>query len=141
MTSSSRVTAQFTRFIVANSFAAAANIGVKFGSFFLVGDPLSVVLGFLAGLSTSYMLCRNYVFQTVGSPRYGEMARFTGINLVGLAITFWTYQTVLALLSRMSPVPTGPLSLQTIAHGLGVAAPILLSFVAQKTLTFRQRIH
>jgi putative flippase GtrA len=140
MTPSNRVTAQFTRFVLANTFAAAANIGIKFGSFFLVGDPLSVVLGFLAGLSTSYVLCRSYVFHVIGKPKYGEVARFTGVNLVGLAITFWTYQTVLANLRSLPALSTGPLSLQTIAHSLGVAAPIALSFVAQKTLTFRQRI-
>lgn len=135
------ISTQFLRFVLANVVAAAVNIGTKLASSFLMADPLAVLTGFCAGLSTSYLLCRNYVFQPVGGIRLIEVARFTGVNLAGLAITYATYRQMLNLLQGSGGLDPGLPSTQTLAYAIGVAAPVFLSFLAQKTLTFRQRLN
>ncbi len=132
---------QFLRFIAANCVAALANIVTKLVSSFLLIDPLAVLVGFCVGLSTSYLLCRNFVFQPTTGSKLSELARFTGVNLAGLGITYGVYRQMLATLHGSLHLDTSRMSTQALAHTIGVGAPVILSFVAQKTLTFRQRLN
>lgn len=134
------LSAQFLRFVLANSFAAGVNILTRFLGSLVMLDAWAVVAGFCAGLSTSYLLCRVFVFQAVSRASMAEVLRFTVINLLALALTWLVYQLSLQwLVSAQIGSATNP-TLRTSAHALGVAAPVLFSFVAQKTFTFRQRL-
>jgi putative flippase GtrA len=136
-----RVSGQFLRFLAANIVAALANISAKLASSFFIADPLAVLAGFCAGLSTSYVLCRNYVFAPSSGSQISEAARFTGVNLAALGITYGTYRQMLNLLHGSAGLDPSQLSTQTLAHAVGVGAPVIFSFLAQKTLTFRQRLN
>lgn len=131
---------QFIRFIAANTVAAGANIGVKAISGSMVADALSIVFGFIAGLSTSYLLCRSIVFHAAKKAHLSEAARFALINLCGLAITFMIYYVLLMFLSKIPGFALSQQSQKVVAYTGGVAAPMLLSFLLQKTFTFRQKI-
>jgi putative flippase GtrA len=132
---------QFIRFLVANTFAALVNIITRLlGSLFLL-DGWAVVAGFCAGLSTSYILCRRYVFRSNATPpTWAEVLRFVVINLFALLLTWavyrFTLQGILSFTRSVSPDQW----MRTAAHTIGVAAPVFFSFAAQKTFTFRQRI-
>jgi len=129
---------QFARFVAANSLAAMANIATKLVSGFVLIDPLAVLAGFCVGLSTSYLLCRRFVFQSTTRTQFSELAKFTAVNLAGLGITYSTYRHMLIILHDSARLdPTLPTT-QTLAHAIGVGAPVILSFIAQKTITFRQ---
>ncbi|MFZ4804338.1 MAG: GtrA family protein [Synechococcus lacustris] len=132
---------QFLRFLVANGIAALANIATKLATSFLIADPLAVLAGFCVGLGSSYLLCRNYVFQPSSGSQLLEAARFTGVNLAALGITYGTYRQMLPLLQASAGLDPGQPSTQTLAHAIGVAAPVIFSFLAQRTLTFRQRLN
>lgn len=136
-----RLSGQFMRFVAANVVAAIANISAKLASSFFIADPLAVLAGFCVGLSTSYLLCRNYVFAPSNGSQFSEAARFTGVNLAALGITYGTYRQMLHLLHGFAGLDTSQHSTQTLAHAVGVGAPVIFSFLAQKTLTFRQRIN
>jgi putative flippase GtrA len=131
---------QFFRFLLANSFAAFVNIMTRLVGSFIVFDAWAVVAGFCAGLSTSYLLCRGFVFRTVRRASVPEMLCFTGVNLLALLLTWLVYHLTLQWLVAARVGPATSWGLRTGAHALGVAAPVLFSFVAQKTFTFRQRI-
>ncbi|MEB3319089.1 MAG: GtrA family protein [Cyanobacteriota bacterium] len=141
MKPSRRLSAQFLRFVIANTLAAAANISIKLTSGFIVGDPLSILLGFTGGLTTSYLLCRQFVFDPGGRIKAAEIARFSAVNLAGLAITFLVYHHSYVALQKLIPPPQEATLLKTLAHTIGVVAPMVFSFFAQKTLTFRQHIY
>lgn len=136
-----QLSTQFLRFLAANIVAALTNIATKLVSSFLITDPLAVLAGFCAGLSTSYLLCRNYVFQPSSGSQFSELARFTGVNLAALGITYGTYRQMLHLLHGSAGLDPSQPSTQTLAHAVGVGAPVIFSFLAQKTLTFRQRLN
>ena len=132
---------QFARFVAANMVAAIANIATRLASGFLLIDPLAVLAGFCAGLSASYLLCRKFVFQPTNKPRISELAKFTAINLAGLGITYGTYRQMLLILHESARLDTNLPTTRTFAHAIGVGAPVLLSFIAQKTFTFRQSLN
>lgn len=129
---------QFLRFLLANTFAAMANIGTKLIASFVFSDAGAVIAGFLVGLSSSYLLCKGYVFQSSRTIRGGEVMRFTVINLMALLITYFTYKQVLAGLHLIAGLSQLDKRVQTTAHAIGVATPMVFSFIAQKTLTFQQ---
>ena len=134
-------TSQFIRFVAVNILAAMANIATKLVSGFVLNDLLAVFAGFCAGLSTSYLLCRRFVFQINKGPRISELAKFTSVNLAGLGITYFTYRQILLILQHSARWDPSLPTTQTLAHTIGVGAPVILSFIAQKTITFRQRLN
>ena len=134
------LSAQFLRFVLANSFAAITNIFTRLLASMVMLDAWAVVAGFFAGLSTSYLLCRGFVFQTLRRASLPEILRFTGINLLALVLTWLVYHLSLQWLVAARMGPATNQALRTTAHALGVAAPVFFSFMAQKTFTFRQRI-
>ena len=85
------LSAQFLRFVLANSFAAFINIITRLLGSLVMFDAWAVVAGFCAGLSTSYLLCRRFVFQTVRRASLPEVLIFTGINLLALLLTWLVY--------------------------------------------------
>jgi len=131
---------QFLRFVAANSLAAFINIITRLIGSLVMMDTWAVVAGFCAGLSTSYLLCRGFVFRTVRRVSLPEILRFTGINLVALVLTWLVYHLSLQWLVSAQIGSATNQTLRTGAHALGVATPVLFSFVAQKTFTFRQRL-
>jgi len=134
------LSSQFLRFVLANSLAAFINIIIRLLGSLMLFDAWAVVAGFCAGLSTSYLLCRGFVFQTVCRASIPEILRFTVINLLALALTWLVYHLSLQWLVAAGIGPATNQTLRTSAHALGVAAPVLFSFMAQKTFTFRQRL-
>jgi putative flippase GtrA len=134
------LSAQFLRFVLANSFAAGINIFTRFLGTLVMLDAWAVVAGFCAGLSTSYLLCRGFVFQAVSRATAAEVLRFTIINVLSLGLTWLVYHQSLQWLVSAQMGSANDQALRTSAHALGVAAPVLFSFVAQKTFTFRQRL-
>ena len=134
------LSAQFLRFVLVNSFAAFINIVTRLLSSLVIFDAWAVVAGFFAGFSTSYLLCRTFVFQTVRRASVHEIFRFTGVNVLALVLTWLVYYLSLQCLVAAQIGPATSQTLRRSAHALGVAAPVLFSFVAQKTFTFRQRL-
>lgn len=133
------LSSQFLRFIIANSFAAALNVTTRLLTSQILQDSLAVVAGFCVGLLTSYLLCRGYVFRTIRRASSPEIARFVFINLIALGMTWLAYHASLHWIMSLRGESTPSQQLRTGAHAFGVAAPVIFSFLAQKTYTFRQR--
>lgn len=131
---------QFLRFVLANSLAALTNIITRLTSSLIMLDTWAVAAGFCAGMLTSYVLCRRYVFQSIRRASLSEILRFTGINLIALVITWCVYYSCLKLFTALHLGSASNQAVRTSAHTLGVVAPVLFSFVAQKSFTFRQNI-
>ena len=129
--------AQLTKFVMAGGVAAAANIGSRIGFSILLPFPAAVVLAFVVGLLSAFVLFRLFVFpQTTGNQStFGQLWRFTLINLVALPQTFLVSMFLLHLMNRLG---VGG-SAETVAHSIGVIVPIVTSFLGHKYFSFASR--
>lgn len=127
-------TSQFARFLLTGGIAAVANVASRFGfSHFMPYVP-AIVLAFIVGLTTAFLLMRAFVFSTGVAPPVQQASYFVLVNLVGLVITVVVSVTVAKLASF---VLLDTRASEAIGHMVGVIAPVLLSFYAHKHLTFK----
>lgn len=127
---------EFRRFIVAGGLAAAANIGsrILFG-LWLAYLP-SILLAFSVGIGTAFLLNRFWVFANSGKHWTNEALWFIAVNLVGLLQTV----VISLLLARyLLPALGQEAGVDTTAHGVGVAVPIITSYLGHKHLSFGRR--
>ena len=126
---------QVPRFLAAGAFAALVNIAVRYALTPLVGYSASIVIAFVAGLTTAWLLFRAYVFGPSEGSRGAEYLRFTLVNLLALALV-WLVSVGLA--DYVLPAFGVGEIRDTIAHVIGVLSPIALSFVAHRRYSFRR---
>ena len=128
------------RFLLAGGLAALVNFGSRFVYSLFVDFSTAVVLAFITGLTTAFILNKLYVFTVSRNTVGQEMSWFLFINLLALAQT-WGLSVYLAqVLPGVLPVSGEPgrqLS-DAIAHGAGVLLPVFTSYLGHKYLTFRE---
>lgn len=127
-------TAQFLRFLAAGGLAAAANILSRIGFSHWFALPVAVVLAYLVGMATAFVLMRNYVFP---SGRSGLRRQITIFALVNIAAVFQTLVVTLLLADVILPWVGVRGQVDLMAHLAGVCVPIVTSFVGHKRWSFR----
>ena len=131
--------AQLTKFLVAGGIAAAANIGSRMGFSTVLPFSVAVVLAYVVGLLSAFVLFRLFVCpQSTGNEStLAQLWRFTLINLVALPQTFLVSMFLLHLMNRLGMGMGG--SAETVAHSVGVIVPIITSFLGHKYFSFASR--
>jgi putative flippase GtrA len=128
------------RFLVAGGLAALINFGSRFIYNIFVDFSTAVVLAFMTGLTTGYVLNKLFVFTTSRNSMAQEMWWFVLINMLALAQT-WGLSVYLADLLP-GHLPVAPASqkevAEAIAHGAGILLPVFTSYIGHKYLTFRE---
>lgn len=128
----------------------------KFGSFVLVGGlaagvnwvsrilmsgqglafEIAVVIAYLFGMVTAYLLSRMFVFEKSGRSFGSEIWRFTLVNLVALVVV-WVVSV--SLESWILPAIGWTWRPAEVAHGIGILCPVFTSYVGHKHFTFGQK--
>jgi len=124
----------FIRFVLAGGFAALVNVVSRLGYSELMPYAAAVVIAYLTGMATAYLLNRFLVFGPGDRGVPGEMLAFALVNLLAVAQTL-----AISLLLAYYALPTiGVVQhAETIAHVVGVIVPVFTSFVGHKYWTFR----
>ncbi len=125
---------QFVRFLVAGSFAAAINFGSRFLYSLFWSFEIAVVLAFVTGLTTGYLLSRFFVFHRSRHSALREMLLFFTVNMVALAQT-WLVSIYLA--DFLIGVSVRDDNAYALAHFTGICFPLVTSYFGHKYLTFR----
>jgi len=126
--------AKFVRFLVAGGIAALANIGSRIGfSAFLPYVP-SIVLAYLVGMLTAYVLNRIAVFGRGDRAIHEEFGWFAAVNVLAVAQTL---VISVALAWYLLPWLGVRAHAETIAHVVGVVVPVFTSYLGHKYWTFR----
>lgn len=125
---------QFISFLVTGGIAAAVNFGSRIVYSLWWNFSTAIVLAYLTGMATAFVLARLFVF-TDSSSRLGRSALlFALVNLIAIAQTWavsvWLATQVLPALGMRRHVPE-------IAHAVGVVVPVFTSFIGHKYLSFR----
>ena len=125
---------QFVRFLVAGTFAAAANFGSRFLYSLFWSFEIAVILAFATGLTTGYLLSRFFVFNRGRHSAAKEMLLFFAVNMVALAQT-WLVSIYLA--DYLIDNNIGDEMAYALAHFAGICCPLVTSYLGHKYFTFK----
>ena len=125
---------QFLAFLITGGLAAAVNFGSRILYNQWVEFSLAIILAYLTGMITAFLLARTFVF-TDGSQSVKRSATFfVLVNAVAVfqtwAISMLLAYYVLGWLSVTRFVPE-------IAHAVGVAVPVFTSYLGHKRWSFK----
>ncbi len=126
---------QVPRFLLAGGIAAAVNVTTRLATTPLLGYGWSIVLAYLVGLTTAWLLFRRYVFGPSSGHPAAEYLRFGLVNVVALAQVL---AVSVLLADYLFPYTGFTFHAQTVAHVIGVLSPIATSFFAHRAWTFRR---
>ena len=90
------ISAPFSRFMLAGGIAAGVNILSRIALSHLMSYGISIVVAYLIGMTTAYLLMRLFVFDASGSSVSHEYMRFGLVNLAAL-VQVWLVSEGLAV--------------------------------------------
>jgi putative flippase GtrA len=125
---------QFRRFLVTGGLAAGVNLGSRYLLNRVMPFGVAVVLAYLLGMVTAYLLARKYVFTDSQRHHLDSSLRFALVNVVGIA---QTTLVSIGLAEHVFPAVNFTWHAHDVAHLAGVVAPVFTSFVAHQRFTFR----
>lgn len=123
----------FARFLVSGSVAAGVNVLARIGLAEIVRYEVAVLIAYLAGMTTAYVLMRLFVFEASGRGARSELWRFVLVNMLAL-VQVWIVSVGLA--RWLFPASGFTLHADTVAHVIGVLFPVLTSYVGHKRFSF-----
>lgn len=129
---------QFVRFLLTGGVAAAVNILSRIALSLAIPFEVAVVLAYLVGMTTAYVLARLFVFDRSGAPVHHEYLRFAVVNVVAL-IQVWLVSVGLA--NWLFPAIGFTWYPELVAHMIGVISPVATSYYGHKLFTFRSQSH
>ena len=127
---------QFLKFLVTGGIAALVNLLSRYALNHVMSFEAAVVLAYLLGMATAYLLARRFVFDASGRSMASEVRRFVLVNLVALGFV-WVISVGLARV--VFPAIGMTWHADDIAHLIGVLAPAVTSYVGHRFYTFARK--
>jgi putative flippase GtrA len=124
---------EFFRFLWTGGLAAGVNLASRYVLNKGLSFEVSVVLAYLLGMLTAYVLVRQFVFKPSGRAVISELKRFAIVNAFSLVLV-WSISVGLA--RHLFPEIGFAFHPEDIAHFVGVAAPAVLSYYGHRAYTF-----
>ena len=123
---------QFAVFLLVGGFAALVNFTSRIGFSLFLPYPVAIVVAYLVGMITAYVLNRWIVFASTAAA-WGEPARFVLVNVLAVLQTF-----AISLLLNYIVLPWLDVAAyrEEIAHAVGVCVPVFTSYLGHKYWTF-----
>jgi putative flippase GtrA len=125
---------QFLAFLITGGLAAAVNFGSRILYNQWVEFSAAVILAYLTGMITAFLLARSFVF-TEGSQSVQRSATFfVLVNVVGFLQT-----GAISMLLAYDVLPWAGITrfVPEIAHAVGVAVPAFTSYLGHKRWSFK----
>lgn len=128
----------FFRFLLAGGTAALVNVGSRVLYSHVMGYLPSVVVAYLTGMVTAFVLNRYLVFDGRGGQAGRQFIAFVLVNGVAVAqtvaISFLLGEWLLPGVLRSASLA------QTVGHVVGVLVPVLTSYLGHKHFSFRKPV-
>lgn len=125
---------QFLVFLITGGLAAAVNFGSRILYNQWMGFSSAIILAYITGMITAFVLARRFVFTDSRQALHRSALFFVLVNGIAILQT-WGISMLLALyvlpalqITRFAP---------EIAHGIGVAVPVVTSYLGHKHWSFR----
>lgn len=128
-------TRQFLLFLIAGATAAAIHWLSRIWFNQYVDFSIALVLAYVVGIATAYVLNKRFVFTQSGRNVSAEIRWFVFFNLAAFPLV-WGASMVLAeyLIPRIG-ISWHP---REIAHAIAISLPLILNFYLHKFVTFRE---
>jgi putative flippase GtrA len=125
---------QFLAFLITGGLAAAVNFGSRILYNQWVEFSAAVILAYLTGMITAFLLVRSFVF-TKGSQSIQRSATFFVLVNVIAVLQAWGVSMLLAyyVLGWLGVTRFVP----EIAHAIGLAVPMFSSYLGHKRWSFK----
>lgn len=124
---------RFLLFVVMGGIAAVVNILSRVALNLAMPYEVAIVVAYLCGMTTAYVLNKMFVFASSGRRVHDEYTRFALVNLVAVA-QVWIVSVGLA---RLVFPPIGfTWHAETVAHVIGVIVPVFTSYFGHKHFSF-----
>jgi putative flippase GtrA len=125
---------EFMMFLLTGATAAAINFGSRILYNLWVDFSWAVVLAYLTGMITAFILAKLFVFKNSQQSVRRSVFYFILVNLVAI---LQTWAISMALAYYLFPLLGVTLFAPEIAHAVGVAVPVFTSYVGHKRWSFR----
>jgi len=126
---------EFTRFILVGGLAAFVNFVSRILLNTTYSFRVSVVLAYIIGMITAFILSKYIVFSPSGNHPLKEFIYFSLVNIVAI-IQVWIISVALA--ENLFPAINFSFFADEIAHFIGISFPILTSYFGHKYFSFRK---
>lgn len=126
---------EFMQFLVVGGFAALVNFVSRIIINEWVGYRLAVILAYLVGMLTAFILSKIYVFEKSGRHHWHELRDFTLVNLLAV-VQVWLISVGLA--EYLFPAMGYTFYAPEVAHLIGLAIPAVTSYLGHKHYSFRK---
>jgi len=127
---------EFFRFLAVGGFAAAINMVARYLLNFFMGYSAAIVLAYLFGMITAFLLSKYLVFAASGQHAATELVRF---GLVNLAAVLQVWLVSVGLAEWIFPAIGVGAYRHDIAHVIGVLVPAVTSYIGHKHYSFARR--
>lgn len=126
---------EFFQFLIVGGFAAGVNFISRIGFSEIVSFRLAVILAYLIGMLTAYLLSKHYVFEKSGRALKDELRDFTIVNIFAV-IQVWLISVGLA--EYFFPYISFHIFPEEVAHLIGLGIPAITSYFGHKHFSFRK---
>ena len=126
----------FFFFFLVGGFAALGIWLSRIGFSVLVSFDVAITLAYIVGMTTAYLMNRYFVFERSGRSLSNEYSRFVLVNIVALA-QVWLVSIVMVRL--VLPTIGWTFFPEATAHAIGVASPILTSYLGHRYFTYSKK--
>jgi putative flippase GtrA len=130
------MTREFVTFVLAGGLAAAVNWLSRIALSTVLSLELAVVIAYVIGMTVAYILNRLFVFAASGRSASDESIRFALVNIVALG---QVWLVTIGLARFVLPALGWDWHAASIAHAVGVASPILTSYLGHRHFTFSKK--
>ena len=124
---------RFALFLFAGGTAALVNILSRVAFNLLMPYEVAIVVAYLCGMTTAYLLNKRFVFASSGRGVASEYTRFALVNLAAVA-QVWIVSVGLARM--VFPAISFIWHAETVAHVIGVMIPVFTSYMGHKHFSF-----
>ena len=127
---------EFMQFLLVGGVAAVVNFLARIIINKFVSFAVAVVLAYVVGMITAFVLSKLYVFEDSGRHHLHELRDFTLVNLVA-AVQVWGISVGLA--EYVFPAIGYTFYAPELAHLIGLGVPVVTSYFGHKYFSFRKQ--
>lgn len=127
---------RFVRFLLTGGTAAIVNILSRALLSLVIPFEASVIVAYLIGMVTAFVLARLFVFERSGHALGTEFTRFALVNIVSLA-QVWLVSVL--LVRWLFPVIGYTFQPELVGHSIAVLSPAITSYYGHKLFSFRPK--